>query len=48
MHWLAEKERVTDSHSFDCMTELQQQQRLEQIEIVVAEIRAKWSTIGCT
>jgi diadenosine tetraphosphate (Ap4A) HIT family hydrolase len=48
MHWLAEKERVTDSHPFDCMTDLQQQQRLEQIEIVVAEIRAKWPTIGCT
>jgi diadenosine tetraphosphate (Ap4A) HIT family hydrolase len=42
MHWLAEKERVADSHPFDGMSGLDQQQRLEQIEIAVAEVRAKW------
>jgi diadenosine tetraphosphate (Ap4A) HIT family hydrolase len=46
MHWLAEKERVSDSHPFDGMTNQEQERRLEQIEIAVAEVRAKWTTCG--
>ena len=48
MHWLAEKERVSDSHPFDGMTRIEKQRKLEQIEIAVAEIRANWPTIGST
>jgi len=48
MHWLAEKERVSDSHPFHGMTGPEQQRRLEQIEIAVAEVRAKWPTSGST
>ncbi len=46
MHWLAEKERVSDSHPFHGMTAPEQQRRLAQIEIAVAEVRAKWPTSG--
>jgi hypothetical protein len=48
LHWLAEKERVSDSHPFQGMTGPEQQRRLDQIEIAVAEVRAAWSTIGST
>jgi diadenosine tetraphosphate (Ap4A) HIT family hydrolase len=48
MHWLAEKERLSDSHPFDGMTDLEQQRRLDQIEIAVAEVRAKWPTNSST
>jgi len=42
MHWLAEKERVTDSHPFDGMSDPEKARRIDQIEIAVAEVRAKW------
>lgn len=48
MDWLAEKERVSDSHPFDGMTGPEQERRLDQIEIAVAEVCAKWPTSGST
>jgi diadenosine tetraphosphate (Ap4A) HIT family hydrolase len=48
MHWLAEKERITDSHPFDRMSDPEKERRLEEIEIAVAEVRANWPTNGST
>jgi diadenosine tetraphosphate (Ap4A) HIT family hydrolase len=48
MHWLAEMERITDSHPFDGMSDPEKARRLDQIEIAVAEVCAKWPTTGST
>lgn len=43
MHWLAEKERVSAAHPFEGLTEPETHARLDEMEIVVREVRDAWS-----
>jgi len=46
MHRLAVKERLSAAHPFCGMTDLEKLARLDEIGIVVADIRGAWPTGG--